>query len=369
MENKDKEPQSKPNSSIQSESQSQKEVASTTSRLISGMFIVAGIITFFAVQLAIESSFSSSAYYRSSQNATTYLYINSLLACLAFILSYIVRKSIINKSGNSSAQASTSNIANLHIMLFTMASFFIISIPFHLAISMVGYGDVGMTCGLFLASVVIFLYSRVASYSLAFNISIITFCVGVANFILLLTHRAYIPIPETLIWAALGVFIPVVAKFITDNISKKNNDLDQKTDMKLDDESKSISNIDSNSKNDPISDIFILVGYSVALFSLCNAVFINSVFVDGMPIGLYNIVWIILLIAFIYFCFSISFRKHDRNLFLITSLFTIYASIGTCIRYLSQFSVALSLASSAIILVICAIILTNVHKKYFSTSS
>ena len=30
MENKDKEPQSKPNSSIQSESQSQKEVASTT---------------------------------------------------------------------------------------------------------------------------------------------------------------------------------------------------------------------------------------------------------------------------------------------------------------------------------------------------
>lgn len=369
MENKDKEPQSKPNSSIQSESQSQKEVASTTSRLISGMFIVAGIITFFAIQLAIESSFSSSAYYRSSQNATTYLYINSLLACLAFILSYIVRKSIINKSGNSSAQASTSNIANLHIMLFTMASFFIISIPFHLAISMVGYGDVGMTCDLFLASVVIFLYSRVASYSLAFNISIITFCVGVANFILLLTHRAYIPIPETLIWVALGVFIPVVAKFITDNMSKKNNDLDQKTDMKSDDESKSISNIDSNSKNDPISDIFILVGYSVALFSLCNAVFINSVFVDGMPIGLYNIVWIILLIAFIYFCFSISFRKHDRNLFLITSLFTVYASIGTCIRYLSQFSVALSLASSAIILVICAIILTNVHKKYFSISS
>ena len=199
----DKEPQSKPNSSIQSESQSQKEVASTTSRLISGMFIVAGIITFFAIQLAIESSFSGSTYYRSSQNATTYLYINGLLACLAFILSYIVRKSIINKSGNSSAQASTSNIDNLHIMLFIMASFFIISIPFHLAISMVGYGDVGMTCGLFLASVVIFLYSRVTSYSLAFNISIITFCVGVANFILLLTHRAYIPIPETLIWVAL----------------------------------------------------------------------------------------------------------------------------------------------------------------------
>ena len=181
--------------------------------------------------------------------------------------------------------------------------------------------------------------------------------------------RAYIPIPETLIWVALGVFIPVVAKFINDNMSKKNNDLDQKIDMKSEDESKSISNIDSNSKNDPISDIFILVGYSVALFSLCNAVFINSVFVDGMPIGLYNIVWIILLIAFIYFCFSISFCKHDRNLFLITSLFTIYASIGTFIRYLSQFSVALSLASSAIILVICAIILTNVHKKYFSTSS